>query len=71
MKTEPQMDTSKPDKDDELQFLQKLPLMFLTGFFALFALAALFSPTFGALVGQAFGGLHEAVVTMVAWCRSL
>ncbi|NNF78439.1 MAG: hypothetical protein HKN05_10465 [Rhizobiales bacterium] len=65
------MNTSKPEQDRELQNLQKLPLLFLTGFFALFALAFLFSPSFNALVGQAFGGLHEAVVTMVAWCRSL
>ncbi len=65
------MTTSKPDKDSELQNLQKLPLLFLTGFFALFALGFLLSPAFNALVGQAFGGLHEAVVTMVAWCRSL
>ena len=65
------MATSKPDKDSELQFLQRLPLLFLTGFFAIFALAFFISPSFAALVGQAFGGLHEAVVTMVAWCRSL
>ncbi|MCP5084059.1 MAG: hypothetical protein GY948_20415 [Alphaproteobacteria bacterium] len=65
------MNTSKPEQDRELHNLQKLPLLFLTGFFALFALAFLLSPSFNALVGQAFGGLHEAVVTMVAWCRSL
>lgn len=65
------MDTSKPDEDRELQFLQRAPLLFLAGFFALFALGAFLSPSFNALVGEAFGGLHEAVVTMVAWCRSL
>lgn len=63
--------TPKHDDDRELQNLQRLPLLFITGFFALFALAFLLSPSFNALVGQAFGGLHEAVVTMVAWCRSL
>lgn len=65
------MATSKREQDRELQNLQRLPLLFLTGFFALFGLAFLLSPSFNALVGQAFGGLHEAVVTMVAWCRSL
>ena len=63
--------TSKPEKDDELQNLQRLPLVFITGFFALFTVGFFVSPSFNALVGQAFGGLHEAVVTMVAWCRSL
>ena len=65
------MTTQKPDEDSELQNLQRLPLLFITGFFAVFALGYLISPSFNALVGQAFGGLHEAVVTMVAWCRSL
>lgn len=65
------MDTSEQNKQSELQFLQRAPLLFLIGFFALFALGALVSPSFNALIGQAFGGLHEAVVTMVAWCRSL
>ncbi len=65
------MTTRKHDEDSELQNLHRLPLIFITGFFVLFGLAFTLSPSFNALVGQAFGGLHEAVVTMVAWCRSL
>ena len=71
MADETAMTHSKPDNDEELQNLQRLPLLFITGFFALFTLAFFVSPSFNALVGQAYGGLHEAVVTMVAWCRSL
>ncbi len=65
------MSTSEPEKDDELHNLQRLPFIFIIGFFALFAAGFLLSPPFNALVAQAYGGLHEAVVTMVAWCRSL
>ena len=65
------MSTSKPERDEELQKLQRLPIVFITGFFVLFAAGFFLSPSFNALVAQAFGGLHEAVVTMVAWCRSL
>ena len=65
------MATPEQDKDGDLHNVQRLAFVFLTGFFVLFALGFFISPTFNALVSQAFGGLHEAVVTMVAWCRSL
>ena len=46
-----------------------LPLSF-AAFFLGFGLLSYLSPAFGSVVGQAFGGLNEAVVAMVAWCRS-
>ena len=47
-----------------------LPLGF-TVFFMMFGILYAASPAFASVVGQAFGGLNEAVVAMVAWCRSL
>ncbi len=65
------MITDEPDTEKELRNVQRMPLAFLTVFFAVFGLGFFVSPAFNALVSQAFGGLHDAVVTMVAWCRSL
>lgn len=61
------------EQDDRTAFerLRLLMPIFFVGFFAVFGLLAFVSPGFGAVVGQAFGGLNEAVVAMVAWCRSL
>ena len=46
-----------------------LPLSFVA-FFLVFGVLYAISPAFASVVGQAFGGLNEAVVAMVAWCRS-
>lgn len=60
----------KAEEQDVAKRLHNLSLMFFASFVALFAAAYFFSPVFASLVNQAFGGLNDAVVTMVAWCRS-
>ncbi|MEM7426529.1 MAG: hypothetical protein AAF441_10560 [Pseudomonadota bacterium] len=47
-----------------------LPVTFVS-FFGAFAALFFVSPGFQSVVGQAFGDLNEAVLAMVAWCRSI
>ncbi len=47
-----------------------LPVTFVS-FFGVFAALFFVSPGFQSVVGQAFGDLNEAVLAMVAWCRSI
>ncbi len=65
------MSEMQPEENSEMQRLRRLPVLVFAGFFAAFAAAWFISPAFKSLVGEAFGDLNEAVVTMVAWCRSL
>ena len=63
-------DASDDDRSAFERLRLLLPLSF-AGFFLVFGILYFVSPAFGTVVGQAFGGLNEAVVAMVAWCRSL
>ncbi len=47
-----------------------LPITFVS-FFGIFGALFFLSPGFQSIVGQAFGDLNEAVLAMVAWCRSI